>query len=253
MNRHENTGNRLLFTAASSSIALHLMFGQFGWFSRYEIYIWASTLGILGYVLKPSIYSDGNGIKPHEKTILLFAGMFLLCFPYLIVLPNIPVAAGNIYEQHYQMHRFAVEFYKKPVAANDIGYVSYLNPVYILDLMGLASSEALLLRVHSNQKNWMDNLAKAKNVELAMIYDDWFEHIPESWIKLGELKLRNASIKLLRDKVAFYSLNADSAQEICSLLEEFAATLPAGATFDFTGHRSDDTGNQEKSEDLLSH
>jgi len=237
-NRKNSTRKRLFCATISASIILHLLFGQFGWFSRYEIYIWAMTLAAIGFIFKPDIYNHPNNFKIHETTLLLFASTFLLCFPYLMTIPVIPVASRNIYEQHYQMHRFVTEFYKKPVAANDIGYISYQNPAYILDLVGLASLEALTLRVKADQKDWMDSLAKAKGVELAMIYDDWFDNIPDNWYKLGELQLKKAHINILRDKVAFYAIKRESYDEIYNLLEKFALTLPEGVDFEFVTNKT---------------
>jgi hypothetical protein len=47
-----------------------------------------------------------------------------------------PLAGRGVYEQQYQMHRFAVEFYKRPVAVNDLGWVSYRNPNYVFGPLG---------------------------------------------------------------------------------------------------------------------
>ncbi|MDX1696293.1 MAG: hypothetical protein R3208_21185, partial [Ketobacteraceae bacterium] len=62
---------------------------------------------------------------------VLFAGA-----PYVVNLVTVPIASNNIYQQQYQMHRFAVEYYNKPLAVNDLGYVSYNNDNYVLDLWG---------------------------------------------------------------------------------------------------------------------
>ncbi len=81
------------------------------------------------------------------------------------------------------MHRFAVSFYKKPIAVNDLGYVSYKNSNYVLDLYGLSSIDALDHRRNDPNSEWMNNLAKSKNVEFVMIYPEWFKDIPDNWIK----------------------------------------------------------------------
>ncbi|PKL42799.1 MAG: hypothetical protein CVV41_12270 [Candidatus Riflebacteria bacterium HGW-Riflebacteria-1] len=224
---------RLLCATVSVSIVLHLLFGQFGWFCRYEIYIWASVLAVIGFMLKPFIYRNSASYGVLEKTLLMFAALFLLCFPYLLVLANIPVGANNIYEQQYQMHRFATEFYKKPVAANDIGFLSYRNPSYILDLWGLASNEALSSRHQAKHEHWMEGLVQSKNIGLAMIYDDWFPEIPDNWHKAGVLTLGKTRITPAMDRVAFYVIKIESSQEIHDLLKKFTLTLPAGVEFVF--------------------
>lgn len=77
------------------------------------------------------------------------------------------------------MHRFAVDYYGKPVAVNDLGYVSFRNDHYVLDLAGLGSLRALACREKGCGPNWMNALAKAHDVDLAMIYPDWFRSTPQ--------------------------------------------------------------------------
>lgn len=95
---------RLLCATVSSSIILHFLFGQFGWFCRYEIYIWAAAIALVGFLLKSSLYRQSSNYNLFAKVFFMFTALFLLCFPYLMVLVDIPVAANNIYEQQYQMH-----------------------------------------------------------------------------------------------------------------------------------------------------
>lgn len=232
-NRKIAISKRLLYATVSVSIVLHLLFGQFGWFCRYEIYIWAAVLAAIGFMLKSLIYQRSVSFGIFKKTLFLFAALFLLCFPYLMVLAKIPVGANNIYEQHYQMHRFVTEFYKKPVAANDIGFISYRNPEYILDLWGLASSKALSSRHLANGENWMKDLVQSKSIGLAIIYDNLFPSVPDSWHKLGILQLGKRRVTPARDRVAFYVTRKDSSQEIRTLLKQFVLTLPEGVKFVF--------------------
>ncbi len=225
---------RLLCAAVSFSIILHLLFGQFGWFCRYEIYIWAVAIALIGFLFKSSLYRRVSNYSVLAKAFFLFSTLCLLCFPYLMVLVDIPVAANNIYEQQYQMHRFATEFYKKPVAANDIGYLSYHNHEYILDLWGLASNEALSLRFFANRENWIEDLTKSKEIGLAMIYEEVFAEfakIPPSWLKVGTLHLGKRNITTSQDKVSFYATGKESYSEIVKLLGKFILTLPEGVKF----------------------
>src|SRR6185295_1118807 len=140
-------------------------------------------------------------------------------------------ASNNIYEQQYQMHRFVTDFYKKPVAVNDIGWVSYKNDGYVLDLYGLASIEALKLRQAGGNDDWMSRLAKSKDVELAMVYDDdqgFIKKIPATWRKIGQLRLSKRRITPSRASVAFYALTPGATEEIRDLAEAFSRTLPPG-------------------------
>lgn len=233
INRKLEKSKRILCATISFSIILHLLFGQFSVFCRYEIYIWASALVTTGFMLKSLIYGSSVNFRMLEKASLMFFALFLLCFPHIVILANIPLASNNIYEQHYQMHRFVTEFYRKPVAANDIGFISYRNPEYILDLWGLASNKALSSRHFAKSESWMDELVLSKNIGLAMIYDNLFPGVPESWHKLGVLQLGKRRITAAQDRVAFYATRKESLQELCSLLEKFVLTLPEGVKFVF--------------------
>ncbi len=142
-------------------------------------------------------------------------------------------ASNNIYEQQYQTHRFAVEYYRKPVAVNDIGYVSYENKNYVLDLAGLGSMRALVCRDHGCNPGWMSGLAKMYNVQLAMIYSDWFRGLPANWVKVGELRLGKTRVTPAESRVSFYALNSGAFSEAVREIREFRETLPVGAKFIF--------------------
>jgi hypothetical protein len=227
---------RSLALSASCAICLHMMAGEYGWYYRYEIYVWAFAVLVL-------LYLSGDWIKgllsrpDATVTVRKIVGvsglaLLLVCPGYVGGLRTIPIASNNIYEQQYQMHRFAVDFYKKPVAVNDLGYVSWRNDNYVLDLFGLGSRDALKFRLAGAGPGWMDDLARASGVELAMIYDDVFpKGIPGSWIKLGELHLGKRLITPATPTVAFYAVSGSAADETRAALDAFRRTLPAGVTF----------------------
>ena len=125
---------------------LHLVAGAYGWVNRYEIYILAALIWCFGGVLGMMMKRTGIAPEPASGWALLPL-LPTLGFPYFMGLATLPLASNNIYEQQYQMHRFAVDFWGKPVAVNDLGYVSYRNPNYVLDLWGLASPQALKARM----------------------------------------------------------------------------------------------------------
>lgn len=227
------SAERALILSALAAMLLHLFFGKYGWYSRYEIYIWSFSLACLGYFMKPMIYR-ANLKNTAGIVLLMFVAVVLLCFPYLMVLPTIPLAANNIYEQHYQMHRFVADFYKRPVAANDIGYLAYRNAAHVLDLWGLASSDALKLRLDEKMRpDLLEEFVSSKKVDLVMVYEEWFDKLPDRWIRLGILKLGKPKITPDREAVSFYAANKDSAPELLELLGSFSVSLPEGAGFVF--------------------
>jgi hypothetical protein len=234
----EGSKRRQLAAVTAFAVAMHLIAGRYGWYNRYEIYIWSFLLFVLFFLAGDRISSlleEENTQKINSLKILSIAGCFVIltCWPYLLGLISLPIASNNIYEQHYQMHRFAVSYYKKPVAVNDIGYVSYKNIHYVLDLYGLASIDALDHRKNDPNSDWMNNLAKSKNVEFAMIYPGWFKGIPDNWIKVGSLHLSKVNITPAENTVTFYALSELTKQEVMPELQNFIATLPDGVEFHF--------------------
>lgn len=228
--------SRRLAASTACAIILHFIAGRFDWYNRYEIYIWSFFLLISIFCFgQPLLKLLGTETKKLKVRFALMFCCFLVIFcpQYLIGLFTLPVAANNIYEQHYQMHRFAVEYYGKPVAVNDIGYVCYKNRNYVLDLWGLASSEVFAERLKSTDNEWLDELTQKKNTRLVMIYDTWFKKLPDKWKKLGELHLGEARIIPSESKVAFYATDPKDYTEIKKKLNEFVQTLPGRVKFTF--------------------
>ena len=218
------------------SAAMFLALGKVGG-ARYEVHIWAFVLlGIIFIFGEPvsQIFKHQRSrstlaiVSSTAITVLAFASL-----PYLFLFPLWHVGSNNIYSQQYQMHRFVVDYFKGPVAVNDIGYVSYKNDFYVLDLWGLASLEAFRYRSSDNAQQWMDNLAASKNIQLAMIYESWFGQIPPNWDKVGDLVLTGERITIPDARVAFYALTPSARTEIEEDLREFIKTLPDTAKFEF--------------------
>src|SRR5262249_50097808 len=131
---------------------------------------------------------------------------------YAFALASTPLAANNIYDQQYQLHRFVVDYYKGPVAVNDLGQVAFRNPHYVLDFWGLGSAEAQRYRLHEPGGQWMQRLCREHGVDLILIYDDWFPNRPASWVRLGYLKLLRPKITPAEANVQFYARDAGSAE-----------------------------------------
>jgi hypothetical protein len=138
------------------------------------------------------------------------------------------------------MARFA-RLVEAPVAVNDLGRVTLDNPNYVLDIMGLGNAEALAQRQArpANDVTWLEPLLKSHDVQVAMVYDNWFggEMKSTGWTRIGTLAQRPS----LRHpepilgpagsiEVAFYA-PPDVAERITALAVDWAKDLPEGAQF----------------------
>jgi hypothetical protein len=220
---------------ALSAVSLHFVMGRFGWYNRYELYVWGAALLSLMLLYRDwlqRLVVPGRGIS----TMALPLGLIgIASAPYLFGLVTVPLAANNIFQQQYQMHRFITEYYRAPVAVNDLGWVSYRNDDYVLDLWGLASRQALDQRRAGGTSDWIRDLTERHEVKLAMVYAAWFPDLPEDWKEIGSLTIGRKLISAARRVVTFYAVDAQTHAHASSLLLEYRKTLPRGVRFEFVG------------------
>ncbi len=205
----------------------HLLVGQFGWYHRYGVYVWTAVVLALLYVFRHNLQRLAREEPAWKAALLLIVFAALTCRHYAEVLHTSPIGSNNIYEQQVQMRRFVGDFYRQPVAAHDLGYLTYRSDGYVLDLFGLASAEALAARRES-RRGWLDSMVRGRGIRLAMLYTDWFPQVPASWIPVAELHLGRQRITPAQDTVTFYALDVPAFYEVRDKLAEFATTLPAG-------------------------
>ena len=211
---------------------LHLSFGSYGGFARYEIYILAFIVALLIYVVRHPLRQ--LVIDRGAVVGLLVAGALLLpaFSSYAAIAYLTPQAAHNIYQQHVQLHRFVTEHYRGPVAVNDLGRVSYRSPYPVLDLWGLCSTEIRRARLERDPA-WPDTFVQRQDIELAMIYDSWFrDRIPSNWRLLARLHLHGQRITPGSATVSFYLTRPGPATELLEHLHDFRAKLPVGTSLE---------------------
>ncbi len=164
-------------------------------------------------------------------TTLAMAGGVLTYGPYI---PNNLANMRAIHLQHAEMARFAKAHVQGPVAVNDLGYVAWANPDYVLDWWGLASSEALSFRQAGDCKAWQSELADQHGVRVAMIYDTWLDCplAEQGWVRLGSLWTDDAAGAFLGGpEVAFYARSKAEAAALQADIADWVADLPDGARF----------------------
>ncbi len=223
---------RLLAATIAISLLVHYLYGHIGSYHRLEMYVWLSACLMLIYLFRANLRRLAQSQPLYRSAAaVLFFGL-LLAREYTTTLITIPLASNNIYQQQYQMHRFTTEFLKDAVAINDLGWVAYDNDDYVLDLMGLASYQALWHRFHTSDPSWMNDLANEHDVKVAMIYDFRFRELPPNWRRLGELRLGRFRLVPAGDTVSFYALDEETAEQIQPALSAFQQSLPAGVVFE---------------------
>lgn len=210
----------ILMSAAGSA---HLLFGQFLTnMLRYESYVF-TLLALTALIL----------VRPYLASIPVRLSVlaFLYCgaiFP-LHATKDTPMASRAIYLQQYQMHRFAADYWRQGIGVNDLGWVSYRNPAYVLDLFGLGSEAVRQMMYRGTlDSQALESLAKDRGVRFFMLYDEWFMGlIPSRWRHVATLV--TPKVTAVSGRVSFYADDDFEPLIIKPLLERFSQALPQGA------------------------
>ncbi|MCA1402029.1 hypothetical protein [Bradyrhizobium sp. BRP56] len=219
-------GALIVCATVLAAIAAHLGFGQYGWFYRYEVYIVALAVLALLY----AVARARAVLSVPQWTAATLATVGLASFAsvgYASAALETPFASRGVYEQHYQLGRFAQQLYRRPIAVNDLGLVAWGNPNFVLDLWGLGSERVRKAkRAGRYGPAEMAALADEYHVGVAMIYDSWFaQGVPASWRKVAIL--HTIPVTGARGDVSFYVTPAAEPQLVAGALKAFASTLPA--------------------------
>lgn len=221
---------RPILTATLIAIFVHDAAGRYGWLARYELYILYFALVMGAYAFRPYLQAALARALRWRIAAIGAVALLLTLLQGPGVLLQTPFAANNIHEQQYQMHRFVTEFYKNAVAVNDLGYVSYANDSFVLDLWGLGNERARLARAQG-APGWLAAIVADYKIGLVLVYEDWFrDQIPASWKKAAELRLAGHRVIASRDTVAFFVTNERECRRVVDLTRTFGPTLPAGVT-----------------------
>jgi hypothetical protein len=230
---------KLLVVCATvlAAIGAHLLFGQYGSFYRYEVYVLA--LGALALLVVAA--QARPLLSPAQWTGAKIGVVLLLAFaaaPYVPAALSTPFAARNTYEQQYQMSVFARQLYNRPVAVNDLGLVAYRNPNFVLDLFGLGSEKVRKAKLAGQYgPEQMATLADEHRIGLVMIYDKWFPRgVPASWKKVAVL--HTSQLSAAQGDVAFYRTLTADADEVAKALDVFKSVLPPRDRLEITAPES---------------
>jgi len=211
-------------------------------FMRYEFYLIFAGLVFLAKPLLDLLTSTVHSAwaRSDAPSSILFVLLLLLSISVLIPLLSLPAssltktpqACSNIYHQQYQMGRFLHLYYPNgTIAANDIGAITFLSNIHLVDLYGLSSMEVAESKLKGTYDTAeIDQITKEKGAEIAIVYDSWFQGprtLPSTWIKAGEWTIPN-NVICGDDRVSFYALANSSKIPLREHLESFLASLPEG-------------------------
>lgn len=197
-----------------------MIFGQFGWFGRYENYALLHQIIIT--------LCTTQWLKQLTKTLLLGV-IFVMTSPLWVCTQLTPGAIKNIWEQQWQMSLIAREL-NAPVAVNDLGLVALHSQQPVLDLWGLGSIEALNARKSRIPSDlWIKSLMTHHQTKFAFVYNSWFNRLPTNWIPVASLTLQSPRVSAGGATVTFYATNKIAAEKLLQTIKFYAEKNPMQA------------------------
>lgn len=213
---------------------IHLAASPLNWFYRYEAYL--IVLGLFAVIpaineYAPLRLSVSKGESAWVKYSALALIIIVACLPLLDrgigSLPRTVTATHNIYDQQYQMARFAREFYSgRVIGANDIGAINYFADIRCLDLWGLANKDVAVARKSfAFGSDTISEMAAESDMKVAMIYEQLFPKLPADWVKVGEWTIRDPVV--CEKTVSFYAVGQREAVDLRDNLQAYSNKLPS--------------------------
>ncbi|MGH3507632.1 MAG: hypothetical protein ACRDO2_10560 [Nocardioidaceae bacterium] len=207
----------------------HLALSDVGGFHRYVLYAVAAVLPATLLMTRDILAALG---KPYRSIAVVALGLVVVgtIKPMMMDTMLAPTASQEIYQQQGQMARFVEDYWRRPVAVNDIGLVSLRPDVRVVDLWGLADREARIARFEG-EPDWLAQTVRSNQVELVMVYEPVFgAHVPSGWKKVAELTRDDPKIGWWWATVSFFATEESAVSPLCTAVDEFAQTTPAGST-----------------------
>ena len=210
---------------------IHLQFADTGWFFRYEAYLVA--LGIFAIALAVLRLRQSSGLFWQRGPALI--GMVILVG--VMVTPllargagasiHAPVFSRDIFHQQVQMGLFLKEYYSEAgVAANDIGAINYYSDIDCLDLWGLADLDTFRAKwIGEYPPHLRFELAEARGVKIAIIFDKWFERYggsPVQWYKVAEWTDKD-NVASVSKTVSFYAVDPSERSRLAQSIRLFSS------------------------------
>ena len=228
-----------LLTILAGTTLLHMQFARAGWFYRYEAYLVTLGVAVFGAVAARRLPRPLLSVRPAAFRVAVAVARFAVAgVPFVSrgvnAWRNIPAAASNIYHQQYQMGLFLDRFYRGgSVAVNDIGAVSFLADIHLLDIFGLANLDILRLRrAQRYDSSAIAASAAREHVDLAIVYPSWlgeYGGVPRQWIQIGQWIVRD-NVVLGANAVAFYAVREGERGPLTAHLQQFFTELPPEVT-----------------------
>ncbi len=211
----------------------HLAFAQVGNPFRYEAYLVVTGIYVLASCLKEPWCEELMARLRTWSTRSAFAlAVLVLVVASPLVRRGLDAtfraarASHNCFEQQYQMARFAQRFYQgQAMVLNDIGFVSYLADIRLIDVVGLGSTD-IARRSPKLDSETLGAISRKAGARIAMVYPNWLPGVPRGWIKIADWELKDKPYALGGRTIAFYATDPAEVEQLKAHLDQFDHELP---------------------------
>ncbi|MBN9383520.1 MAG: hypothetical protein J0H74_22370 [Chitinophagaceae bacterium] len=229
---HQPQRRYMLFICLGTAI-LHLLFANVALFYRYEAYLIALTVLVVGILLaeNPTNIWPAKGMG--ARWLFVWTGLFLF-YPLFSrgwgAYKDARLLCLNTYEQGWQAAGFTNRFYNNAtVVVDDIGANAYLGNGKKMDpATGIAYTEIARSKEGAYDRvEYMDYLIKKEQPALAIISESRYTYnLLQHWTKVADW-YTNHRVLLRGDHISFYALNTDSVPKLKQQLKVYESLLPA--------------------------
>jgi hypothetical protein len=211
-----------------TTLISHVAFANLGWMFRYEAYLIALAIFLIG-LSYPTLKKTIANQSPWNISVFSVCCLFI-CFGIfsrfsIVYFTN--RAIKNIHDQQWQMGTFVAKYFpESTLAIGDIGAVSYLNPrVKIMDLEGLASNE-ILLNKNKIDSNFLKAYSAKSKASFGLFYTHLYQgKIPGSWELLGTWMLPDNFVGAGAE-VGIFAIDKSSRDTLLHALRLYDPNLP---------------------------
>ncbi len=226
----DNPARQSMLIVFAGTVLLHTQFAKVGAFYRYEAYLVAMGIFVLGLAILPTLRrSTRSRWQCAGLALLILLGLTPMMVRGAAAMRDTVTATHNIYEQQYQMGLFVERFFDgEAVIVNDIGAVAFLSEPRVLDLVGLGSIKVARARLDKTfTVEFIADMARQEHAQVAILYPNWFPDLPRDWVEVARWWTPGC-IACGGEVVAFYALDREGAYRLIDGLVQFESELPSG-------------------------
>ena len=223
-----------LVTAVTLVVAalLHATLADVGWFERYQAYLLA-----VGVYLVLGVIGELPADTRRRGVVALLVLAVLLTPTKALLLARAPQWSDDMYRHTYQAGRFLGRYYDgRPVATDQLGYISLFHDGPVTDFAGLGDYEVLQrIPDRSRTAAFRGELADERGFRVVVIPSTTAAFgVPDSWVLAGRFRIEGSYQGFSRG-LDVWAAAPGGVTALQDHLREFARDLPAGVTIDLNG------------------